>query len=283
MSVNLSDLPDPTVIEEISFETILAAMKTDLVNRFPDIAPILALESSAAVKVMEVMAYRELVLRARVNDAARANLLANATGADLDHVGANSSPPVERLYGETDERFRLRILLTTQAQNVGSKDRYRLIALNTNATIADAIAYTEPGDPTVYVALLPSAATGVFDTVVIPAVEAAFDLPENRLVNSDVVVRSAVTSVVNVAASLTVTPGQPSTIIESAEASLRAAWAAEGGLGRDMTRDWIKSRLMVPGVYSVALSAPASDVVKPPYEAASIGTVTLTVAGVEET
>ena len=36
---------------------------------------------------------------------------------------------------------------------------------------------------------------------------------------------------------------------------------------------------MLPGVYSVAISAPAADVIKPPFEAASIGTVTLTAAG----
>ena len=47
----LAGLPAPKVIEELSFEAIYAAMKVDLIARFPDIGPILALESSAAVKV----------------------------------------------------------------------------------------------------------------------------------------------------------------------------------------------------------------------------------------
>ena len=39
----LAGLPNPRVIEALSYETILAAMKADLANRFPEIGPILAL------------------------------------------------------------------------------------------------------------------------------------------------------------------------------------------------------------------------------------------------
>lgn len=281
--VFLAGLPAPTVIEEVSFETILSSMKTDLITRFPAIAPILSLESSSAVKVLEVAAYRETVLRARINDAARANLLAYANGADLDHVGANASPPVARMFGEDDERFRERILLTTKARNVGSFERYRLIALNTDISIRAAIAYRDGRDPTVYVALLSTDPTGVVSQAVINAVTAEFAKPENRMVNGAVVVLAAVTSIVPITATLTLTPGQPANIIATAEATLRAAWAAEGGLGRDLTRDWIKARLQVSGVYSVDLSLPAADVIKPPHQAASIGTVTLTVSNEEKT
>jgi len=273
----LAALPAPTVIEEVSFETILASMKADLSARLPDIAPVLALESSAAVKVMEACAYRETLLRARINDAARANLLAFATGADLDHVGANSSPAVSRMAGEADDRFRLRILLATQARNVGSPEFYRLVALNTDLTVKDAIAYRDGRDPTVNVAVLSTATDGVAGAGLLAEVTAAFADPANRLVNGVVNVVSAVASVVNIAADLTVTPNTPASITATAESALRAAWAAEGGLGRDLTRDWIKARLMVPGIYYVALSGPAADQVVPPHAAISIGTVTLTI------
>lgn len=275
----LMGLPDPQVIEELSFEAIFDDMKTDLIGRFPDIAPILALESSAAVKVMQVAAYRELLLRARTNDAARANLLAYASGADLDHVGANASPPVARMLDESDERFRSRILLTVRARNVGSAERYKLIALNTSTLVRDAIAYREGRNPTVKVAILSTETDGVAPPSLLAAIAAEFAKNDNRMVNGIVEVRSAVTSVANIAATLTLTPGQPASLLINAEAALRAAWQAEGGLGRDLTRDWIRARLMLPGVYSVAISAPAQDVVKPPFEAVSIGTVSLTVAG----
>lgn len=275
----LAGLPDPAVIEELSFEAILAGMKADLIVRFPDIEPVLALESAVANKLMQVAAYRELLIRARINEAARSNLLRYATGTDLDHVGANASPPVARALDEDDERFRLRILLSSMARNTGSTYRYRLIALNASTEVRDAIAYREGRDPKVWVAVLSTAASGVAGAPLLSAVAAALALPENRMVNGEVEVRSAVSAVVNVVAALTVTPSTPPSIVATAEANLRAAWAAEGGLGRDLTLDWIKSRLMVPGVYSVALSAPSTNTVLPPYEAASIGTVVLTVSG----
>ena len=275
----LAGLPDPAVVEELSFEAILAGMKADLIVRFPDIEPVLALESAVANKLMQVAAYRELLIRARINEAARSNLLRYATGTDLDHVGANASPPVARALDEDDERFRLRILLSSRARNTGSVYRYRLIALNASTEVRDAIAYREGRDPKVRVAVLSTAASGVAGAPLLSAVAAALALPENRMVNGEVEVRSAVTAVVNVVAALTVIPSTPPTIVATAEANLRAAWATEGGLGRDLTLDWIKSRLMVPGVYGVALSAPSTNTVLPPYEAASIGTVVLTVSG----
>lgn len=275
----LSGLPAPTVIQEILFETILTEMKTDLIARFPDIEPILQLESSAALKVMQVAAYRETLLRSRINDAARANLLAYATGSDLDHVGANASPSVARMYQEDDDRFRTRILYAARARNLGSFYRYPLVAMSADVNIKDAIAYRLGRSPVVYVAILSNSGTGAASQAMIDAVVAEFAKSENRMVNGEVVVRSAVTSVVNIVAALTFLPGQPTAILTNAETALRAAWSVEGGLGRDMTLDWIKARLQVPGIYSVSVASPSSDVIKPPYEAASIGTVTLTIAG----
>jgi phage-related baseplate assembly protein len=275
----LAGLPDPTVIEEVDFTSILADMETDIIGRYPPVAPVLALESSATKKNLETVSYRETIIRARVNDAARANLVAFAEKGDLDHVGANASPPVQRMAGEGDERFRVRILLAVRSRNVGSVYRYRFVALSTSLLVKDAIAYRVGRDPTVYVALLSTAPDGVAEPSLIAQVQAQFDIDENRLLNSPVVVVSAVSSVVNIVAALTLIPGTPTTIIANAEAALRAAWAIEGGLGRDMTRQWIASRLQVAGVYSVNVTSPAEDVIKPSEKAASIGTVTLTVVG----
>jgi phage-related baseplate assembly protein len=278
----LAGLPDPTVIEEVSYDAILAGMKTDLIGRFPDIAPILALKSSAAVKVMETCAYREMILRARINSAARANLISFAEKADLDHVGANASPPVLRMFGEEDERYRTRILDSERARNLGSYYRYRLIAMSASLQVANAIAYRLGRSPIIYVAILSTDPGGVASQALIDLVQAEFNKDELHLVNGDVVIRSAVTSVSNITAALTLTRNTPATILSSAEKNLRDAWAIEGGLGRDLTRDWIKARLQVAGVYSVALSEPATDTIKPPYEAVSIGTVALSVAGENE-
>ena len=85
-AIDLSRLPAPTVVEAIDYETVLAALKADLVARWPDYTA--DLESDPAIKLLEVAAYREVLLRQRVNDAARAVLVATAIGSDLDHLGA---------------------------------------------------------------------------------------------------------------------------------------------------------------------------------------------------
>lgn len=275
----LAGLPAPAVVEEVDYEVILAQLEADLIALFPAIAPILALESSATKKNLEAVSYREMLVRTRINDAARANLLKFASGDDLDHVGANSQPAVARMLGEDDERFRVRILLAGMARNTGSFERYKLIAMNASIDVRDALSYRVGRDPTINVAVLAAGPTGIAPGSLLATVREAMDLPGNRMVNGPVVVRSAVTAVVNITASLVLTQGTPTTALVNAEAVLRAAWEAEGGLGRDLTRDWIKARLMIAGVYSCAVSAPASDCIMPPYEAASIGAVTLSVAG----
>ncbi|MBY0400960.1 baseplate J protein, partial [Myxococcota bacterium] len=102
--IDVSGLPPPNVIEEISFEEMLAASVADLVARFPAIAGVIQLESEPARKLLEVGAFREMLVRSRINDAARAQLLAFAAGADLDHLAAFHD--VTRLVGETDDRLR---------------------------------------------------------------------------------------------------------------------------------------------------------------------------------
>ncbi|PTE18480.1 baseplate assembly protein, partial [Cereibacter changlensis JA139] len=87
-AIDLSQIPAPDVIEPLDFETILAGLKAAIIADAPELAGVLALESEPVVKLLEVMTYRSLLDRARVNDAARAVMLATATGADLDNLAA---------------------------------------------------------------------------------------------------------------------------------------------------------------------------------------------------
>ena len=80
-AIDLSRLPAPTVVEAIDYEMVLAALKADLVARWPDYTA--DLESDPAIKLLEVAAYREVLLRQRVNDAARAVLVRTALAAVL--------------------------------------------------------------------------------------------------------------------------------------------------------------------------------------------------------
>jgi len=84
--IDLSRLPPPAVIEALDFEAVRAEMLADFKSRFPGFTA--DLESDPVVKLIETAAYRELSLRQRINEAARAVMLATSNGTDLDHLAA---------------------------------------------------------------------------------------------------------------------------------------------------------------------------------------------------
>ncbi|EJF86912.1 hypothetical protein MCY_00562 [Bartonella rattimassiliensis 15908] len=81
-------LAKPEIITELSFEEIRAAVLTHLKELLPNYT---FLESDPAVKVIEAFSYRELLLRQRINEAARNNILNFATGESLDAFVSNVS------------------------------------------------------------------------------------------------------------------------------------------------------------------------------------------------
>lgn len=82
--VDLNQLAAPDVVEVLDYETILAERKATLVSLYPEeqqeaVARTLTLESEPIVKLLEENAYREVIWRQRVNEAARAVMLAYAS------------------------------------------------------------------------------------------------------------------------------------------------------------------------------------------------------------
>lgn len=92
--IDINKLPAPQIVEELDYETILTAMRAKLAELLPDWTAS-DLESDPANKVLEVAAYREMLMRQRVNESVRACMLAFARSTDLDHLAANFG--VERL------------------------------------------------------------------------------------------------------------------------------------------------------------------------------------------
>lgn len=87
--MQLLDLPAPEVIETFDFETIkqrklervIALLKEKGIDYVPS-------ESDDLMTMIEVDAYEEMLLRTRINQAVKSQLLAYAKGGDLDHIGA---------------------------------------------------------------------------------------------------------------------------------------------------------------------------------------------------
>lgn len=271
---DLSSYPPPQAVEELDFETLFAVFKADMVSRMPEIAPLMELESEPATKLGQVHSYVEMLVRARINDAIRANLLAYAAGADLDHLAAFYD--VVRLPGETDEALRRRVILAIQGRSTGgTAPRYRSVALGASVRVADAVVYRVGTDPTVHVAVYATDNNGVADAELLAMVEAALNDPAVRMVNDTIVVRSAVFEVVDVEANVWLLPEASNALLDVLPDTLRAAWAAETGLGFNLTRAWLTARLMVSGVQRVEIVAPAADVIALPEHAISIGAIKL--------
>ena len=185
-AVDLSRLPAPAVVELLSYEQILAAMLADLRDRDPQFTALT--ESDPAFKLLQVCAYREMLVRQRCNEAARAVMLAYAIGTDLDHLGAllgvtrlqldpgdpiNSIPPTM----ESDTEFRRRIQLAPEGFSVaGPEGAYIFHALSADPDVLDASA-TSPTPGEVVVTVLSRQGDGAPSAPLVAAVEAGDHLP----------------------------------------------------------------------------------------------------------
>ncbi|MBU1350635.1 MAG: baseplate J/gp47 family protein [Gammaproteobacteria bacterium] len=244
---DLAQLPAPNVVEALDYETILGAHRADLLARYPAAADVIALESEPLAKLLQAHAYRELLYRQRVNDAARAYLLAYATGADLDHKGAFYGLP--RLPGEADERYRVRIQLRIRAlAGNGTREHYELVALTASPNVRDAIAM-QPWPGSVRVQLWLHDTTTADATQA--AVLAALNADGARPLGVPVSVSLARPRAIHITAALTREPGAPTTLVAQLQAALPLALAAYARLGRAVPRSWVTTRLHVEGIAAV--------------------------------
>ena len=247
MTLDIATLPPPSVVEPLDFEAILAAQRTDLIARYPEAADVLDLESEPLAKLMEVFAYRELLYRARVNDAARAHLVAFATGSDLEHLGAFYNVP--RIDGEADDRYRRRILLRVAAlAGNGTKEHYEHVALTASQNVQDAIATQPwPGRVNVQLWLADHSQAEATQAQVLAAITA----PAARPLGVPVSVSLAKPRHIHLTARLLREGGAPVNLVAQVLESLPAAMAAYARLGRAVPRSWITTRLHVAGIARV--------------------------------
>lgn len=274
-TIDLSRLAPPAIVEALSFDAILAAMKADLKARLPEWTA--DLESEPLNKLLEACAYRELIVRQRVNEAARANLLAFATGADLDHLAAFYG--VARLAGEADAALRLRIQNRVQGwANAGGAAHYRYWALSASPEVQDA-AVSSPAAGRVLVAVLSRSGDGTATPALLDTVRQTVLRDDVRVLTDTVEVQAATIRSVDVTARVWLYPETPAEVFSETVDGFPAALAEARGLGWDLTRSWIVSRLHAGGVHRVELVAPAADVACGDAECVALGALTVTLEG----
>ncbi|MEY2643666.1 MAG: hypothetical protein RLZZ611_315 [Cyanobacteriota bacterium] len=274
-TIDFSSIPAPEIIEPLDFESILAEMIADLQDRDPSYTEIL--ESDPGVKILEVAAARELILRQRVNDALQATLLRYAGGGDLDNLAAFYA--VTRLTGETDAALRVRVIERIMGSSTaGGAAWYRYQALTASELVKDA-AVSSPAPGEVLINVLSAQGDGTASSALLDVVDDALQSDDVRVITDVVTVAGATITTVPVTAQVYLYPDTPIEVFNGLQASLTAAFAASSGLGWDVTRSWLIAQLHPAGVQRVVLTAPAADVVCGPSQAPALGAITLTMAG----
>ncbi|MDR2164663.1 MAG: baseplate J/gp47 family protein [Zoogloeaceae bacterium] len=293
--IDLTLLPPPDIIESLDFERIYAARQAHFLSLYPEeeretMAARLEIEGEPIVIVLQEISYAELILRARINDAARSNLLAFAAGGDLDQLAAFYG--VTRMANETDARLRRRtgVQIAAIAGN-GTRERYVSIALAAHPSVIDAAVLSNaPGtvDVALWIADLPKdaplppntewgAANAAHHAEVAAVVEAALD--QHRMLGVPLVVYEAAPCAVDVLAVVVREANAPVTLAADLSERLPALIAEHAQLGRDVARSRILSWLHVAGVSRVELITPNADLIIPADGYAAPGAIQIADGG----
>ncbi len=266
--IDLSRLPPPDVIEDLDYEQLLS----DAIARLGD--DYVVSEADPAYKALESAAYRELLLRQRVNEGAHAVMLAYSRGGDLDNLAAllgverqivtpadpDAIPPVEAVY-ESDERLRQRAQLAPSAiSTAGPASSYRFHALSADPRVLDVTAVS-PSAGLVTVTVLSSEGNGAASTALLNLVTAALNSESVRPLGDVLTVRSAAIVEYQITAVLTIGTGPDSAaVLATAIAAVTAFARASRRIGRNVPLSGIYAALHRSGVENVTLSSPAADV-----------------------
>lgn len=248
MSINLANVPLPAVIETISFEDIVSDIQLDLIERYPDVEPALQLKSAIINKVIEAFAYREMLLRIRVNDAARALMLATASGTDLDQFASDFG--MERLeigkdakgdpIFESDEDFRQRRNLAPDGYAAaGPENAYKYHALSADGRIRQVEAI-KGDDNRCDVVLLGRDGDGSVSQEIVSKVYNALSPKTRRPLTDNVYVRSVsvVPQVIRVQVRLQSGP-DATTLVAKAKAAIIAHTKERSAIGTVLRVDGI--------------------------------------------
>lgn len=290
--IDLSKVPVPDIIETPDFEEKYQALKSMLINLDPDYAQSLSLESDPAARLLQVFAYREMYLTARINDATRANILASATGRDLDALASrynierltiqpanpDANPP-EPAVMEDDDALRRRVQMAFDGLNTaGSIDGYIFHALGANGLVRDALA-TSPQPTEIELTILSNEGNGHSSAELIESVRAHFGISADgtqqlgtskiRPQGDRVSVQSASIISYQVEATIYLQQGPDASVIRQQAIAAAQKYADEQHrLGADITRSGLHRALHQPGVDNVELHQPDGNISVSPTQAA---------------
>ncbi|BET29163.1 baseplate J/gp47 family protein [Wolbachia pipientis] len=249
-------MQQPNIIEPLNFEEIFARMKEELISRDKSFTALI--ESDPAIKVLEVAAWRELLLRERINEAVKSNLLKFATGEDLGNLAEFYG--VERQKEEDDERFRKRVKAKIAGWSTGgSKEYYKYHALSADSRVKDALVESPiPGKVQISILSTQLSTTGIALEELLEIVKKQVTRDDIRVLTDTVTVIGCNIMEIDIHSRMSISPviseeEIKKQFIEKFELAKRLGWS--------VTRSWIIANLFVDGVENVELIEPKEDVV----------------------
>lgn len=271
-AIDLSQLPEPTIVEQIDYETILTDALQDYYDRMDStgVEYTKLRESDPAYKLAEVFAYREMLVRQRANDSAKAVLLAYATGSDLDHKAAEknltrrliseATETSDAVY-ETDASLRKRVQLAPEGYTTaGSEGSYLFHGMNADSRVKDIQPFS-PNEGVVSIYVLSTEGDGTASETVLSNVSAALNQKEIRPLTDHVNVYSA--SIINYSVEAVIeTAAGPdaNTILSAALAALHDYTNEIHAFEQEVTISGIYHALHQSGVKKVTLIQPSSNI-----------------------
>lgn len=286
-TLDLSRLPAPQLIP-IDFESDRLERMAELVRLFEEAGlsfEVSKLHANPGAIHQRLDNKREMLVKIAQNDTYLKLLLPFAQGASLDWFGV-SFLGVERMAGETDARFKVRLFLEFENKSGGRLTGYKAEALKASPEVADVGAWvdrTDPRQPVIRMAIMvASAAAWVIDpsapngqarliraggggngaasSTLVTAVQRHIDQEHVRQGTDVIVVQSVVVTEAPVAYLVYHRRGPDPTLLRSASAKAVAAMVDERHTpGRDLPRSSIAAAGSVGGVERLEAITPVGD------------------------
>lgn len=256
MSVDLSKLPAPSIIEPLSYELIYSERKQSLVEKWPadqqeGISHLLEIESEPLTKLLQENVYREMLLRQRINEALLAVLVSHTTGEDADNLFAFYD--TERKEGESDDDFRERALLSLHALSTsGPSNAYRYYALSVEGVSDAQVERMDEGHVCVWILSKEDGAPAVVEPELVNAVHSALSADDVRPLSDTVIVKPSLIEDYQINATVRLNPSSVNDVgMSAARKQLKAYVDLQFKIGGEISESGIHSALHQPGVLRV--------------------------------
>ena len=301
--VDFSQLPTPTLIKELDFETLLNARKEKFIALYPASEQqkwrsVLSRESEPVVKILQENTYLEMLYQNKCNADARSLLLAYAEGEDLDHLALteygltrlivtpediSATPPLPAVY-ESDERLKERCILSFDGMNTaGSTNAYRYFTLSADGRVDGIKVRSEQDSPYLLDVVITQvdSVNGQASEELVSIVQAALDPDHVRPICDRPTVKSSLATNYQIEAVLYVGKNaEDALLLEAANIRLDKYIKNAQKNGESIYLSAIYAALHVDGIERVEIISPTADLVMDNYHHPYCTTKSITVGGV---